>query len=105
MTPHDPEADFHLYLTEAREALLWKLDGAWSPEPLATAVINGHDRSPIMGATMTRAGGPLPGKRYISPSRAGRTIIVCSYPPLAAGDGPATDHVDAGLDLVGCGLG
>jgi len=23
----DPKADFHLYLTEAREALLWKLDG------------------------------------------------------------------------------
>jgi hypothetical protein len=23
----DPKADFHLYLQEAREALLWKLDG------------------------------------------------------------------------------
>jgi hypothetical protein len=27
MTPPDPKADFHLYLQEAREALLWKLDG------------------------------------------------------------------------------
>jgi len=27
MTSLDPKADFHLYLQEAREALLWKLDG------------------------------------------------------------------------------
>ena len=27
MTRLDPKADFHLYLQEAREALLWKLDG------------------------------------------------------------------------------
>ena len=28
-----------------------------------------------------------------------------SWAGLAAGDGPAADHVDAGLDLVGRGLG
>ena len=27
MTPLDPKTDFHRYLQEARDALLWKLDG------------------------------------------------------------------------------
>jgi hypothetical protein len=56
VTGLDPKADFHLYLQEAREALLWKLDGLGEYDARRPLVPTGTN---LLGLVKHVAGGEL----------------------------------------------